>query len=181
MHHPYKLSALACCVFLSVLGGCKRSEPVAPAAAAYVSIIPAPRELTASQAQFVVTENTPITFVGGSPGGATAQYLAEVMKQTTGVNLRTEASAAADAEGVIRFELTARESRDGQEGYSLTISPERIVVSAADSRGLFYGAVTLWQLMTAEAPTPTLPRGAGEGAEASITLPALTIHDAPRF
>src|SRR5205814_1995305 len=42
--------------------------------------------------------------------------------------------------------------------------------SAGDRRGLFYGAVTLWQLCTASAPV-----------HGSITLPALHIVDAPRF
>ena len=48
----------------------------------------------------------------------------------------------------ITFELLAREGAPNEEGYSLHVSPERIVVSASDSRGLFYGAVTLWQLLS---------------------------------
>ncbi|MFL6550704.1 MAG: family 20 glycosylhydrolase [Povalibacter sp.] len=174
MHHQYKLFVFACGVFLALVGGCKRPEPVVAASAAPASIIPAPRELTAANGQFVVTQDTPISFESGSAAEAAAQYFVDlmkrhVMKEQGGFNLPTDASAPADAKGIIRFELTAGESRDGQEGYSLTVSPERIVVSAADSRGLFYGAVTLWQLMTSGT------------ASDSIAVPALTIHDAPRF
>ncbi|MBB6095949.1 hexosaminidase [Povalibacter uvarum] len=167
--HQYKLFALTCGVFLALAGGCKRPEPVAPAPAKPAAIIPAPRELTAADGQFVVTADTPVSFESGSGGEAAARYLADLMQRTRGFALRPDASAKPDANGIIRFELTAGESRDGQDGYSLSISPQRIVVSAADSRGLFYGAVTLWQLMT--------PGAAAD----SIALPALAINDSPRF
>ena len=165
--HPYQLFALTCGVFLALASGCKRPEPAASAAPA--AIIPAPRELIAAEGQFVVTRQTPVSFESGSAGEAAARHLVDLLKRTRNFDLPIDAPAKPDAKGVIRFELTAGERRDGQEGYSLTISPERIVVSAADSRGLFYGAVTLWQLMT---PGPDAD---------SIALPALTIHDSPRF
>jgi hexosaminidase len=77
-------------------------------------------------------------------------------------------SASAEAEGAIHFELAASESSLGAEGYSLRSSPRRVVISADDSRGLFYGAVTLWQLLEA-------------GSASQTVVPAVTIHDAPRF
>jgi hexosaminidase len=48
------------------------------------------------------------------------------------------------------------------------VSPQRILVSAGNERGLFYGAVTLWQLAT-------------RNDAARIGIPALHIDDAPRF
>ncbi len=167
--HPYKLFVLTCGVVLALASGCKRPEPAASVAAVPAAIIPAPRELITAEGQFVVTRQTPVSFESGSAGEAAARHLGDLMKRTRNFDLRFDAPAKPDTKGVIRFELTAGESRDGQEGYSLNISPERMVVSAADSRGLFYGAVTLWQLMTS-----------GSAAE-SIALPALTIHDSPRF
>ena len=62
-----------------------------------------------------------------------------------------------------------RESRRRRRLFA-DVSPERIVVSAGDSRGLFYGAVTLWQLLTAQRATAQ-----------RVAVPALTIDDAPRF
>jgi len=53
------------------------------------------------------------------------------------------------------------------EGYSLASSPSRIVISASDSRGLFYGAVTLWQLLSKQAD--------------GFVVPVVTIEDSPRF
>jgi len=52
------------------------------------------------------------------------------------------------------------------EAYGLKITPQRITVSASSAAGLFYGAVTLWQLLP--------PGGAGE-------IPAQTIRDAPAY
>ena len=63
-------------------------------------------------------------------------------------------------------------SRSGpaaQEGYSLRITPQGITVSARESKGLFYGAVTLWQLL-----------GAPE-AGSTPRIGAMVIEDAPRF
>lgn len=52
------------------------------------------------------------------------------------------------------------------EAYTLTVSPASIDISAATHAGIFYGLQTLVQL---------IPRAKG------VSLPALTIEDAPRF
>src|SRR6185312_13252847 len=77
----------------------------------------------------------------------------------------------ATGEGLILLKLNAAESADNGEGYSLNVSPQRIVISAPTPRGLYYGSVTLWQLATAAQPT----------IAGTVEVPALEIHDAPRF
>jgi hexosaminidase len=57
------------------------------------------------------------------------------------------------------------------EAYEINISGRDIVVSAADTRGLFYGAVTLWQLCTTKAAIDS-----GE-----IRIQAARITDSPRL
>jgi len=64
----------------------------------------------------------------------------------------------------------------GDEGYGLTISANGITIEARTPAGAFYGAQTLCQLVPADRPA-----GPGAAAPALITLPALTIADAPRF
>ncbi len=54
------------------------------------------------------------------------------------------------------------------EGYALDIDADSVRIVGNDEAGLFYGATTLWQLLT-------------ESDGASVTLPALHIEDAPRF
>ena len=60
-------------------------------------------------------------------------------------------------------------SASGAEGYRLEVTPRRIEVTAATRAGLFYGGITLWQLIAFSQPRDTM------------TIPALSIDDAPRF
>uniref|UniRef100_UPI002C2D0BED beta-N-acetylhexosaminidase n=1 Tax=Povalibacter sp. TaxID=1962978 RepID=UPI002C2D0BED len=166
MRQQNKFIAFASCVLLLLIGGCDRSRPDAVAVSAPTpAIIPAPRDLTTGAGQFNVSAATPITFAADSDAASVADYFSDLIHRTRGLQLHTQAG---EADKSIHFELTAGGSA-GQEDYSLTLSPERIVVSAGNSRGLFYGAVTLWQLMTP-----------GDAAQ-TIAVPAVTIHDSPRF
>ena len=56
----------------------------------------------------------------------------------------------------------------GEEAYRLTVTPQRVVIAAADDRGLFWGVQTLRQL---------LPPVHG----ATLSIPAMRIDDAPRY
>jgi hypothetical protein len=55
------------------------------------------------------------------------------------------------------------------QGYRLTITPDRVTITGADEAGLFYGVITLGQLI------------ALYGDETGVTLPALKIMDWPDF
>jgi hexosaminidase len=156
----YTAAALA----LAACSADSSRESAAHAALAAANVIPAPREITTGEGAFALTPD--VAVVAAEDAAATARYFVELLSRTGGPSLQM--SAAPGAGGAIQFELTARESASNVEGYSLSVSPERIVVSASDSRGLFYGAVTLWQLSTAQ-------------AGADVRIPALTIVDEPRF
>ncbi len=111
---------------------------------------------------FELKAATPVRYAAGSPGEQVASYFVDLMQRTRGVAL-TAAAGDTDAPQTIAFVLQAREGSQVEEGYSLHVSPERILVSSHSPRGLFYGAVTLWQLAASE------------------RIPALEIEDAPRF
>ncbi|MFC4311372.1 family 20 glycosylhydrolase [Steroidobacter flavus] len=128
-------------------------------------IIPAPRKMEAGTGAFAVGGNTRLEFGDGVDGERLGGYLTGLFQETYGIGLGT-AGNVPDS-NVIRFELTAGGSAGGPEGYSLASSPSRIVISAADSRGLFYGAVTLWQLLSKQ--------------QGGFVVPAVTIEDSPRF
>jgi len=138
------------------------------AAQSKISIIPAPREMSRGQGAFALTSSTPVVFTAGSDAQRVAGYFTELVQRTQGLSLRAEPASGA-SENVINFKLLAGEAAAG-EGYSLDVSPRAITVSAGSSRGLFYGAVTLWQLLTAGAPHA-----------ATVAIPAVKIVDAPRF
>ena len=64
--------------------------------------------------------------------------------------------------------LESETDMTGDEGYHLSISPKKIVISAPAEAGLFYGIQTLRQLIPVESTT-------------SITLPCLEIEDLPAY
>lgn len=157
------MGALAALVLVAC--GDKAPQPSAPSASTQISIIPAPRKLHAGEGVFVLSGDTRLEFGDGVEGERLGGYLTDLLQKTYGLGLG--AGGNAPGANVIRFELTAGESAAAAEGYSLVSSPWRIVISAGDSRGLLYGAVTLWQLLSRQ--------------NGSFTIPALTIEDSPRF
>ena len=156
----------------AMLGGCMQQAGRPVATDLPISIIPAAAEVTRAAGSFELTPQTQVRFVAGSPGDGVARYFVELLERTRGIALPRRPVTGIDTSGAgtIDFELRAGESAADEEGYSLIVSPGRIAVSSRSARGLFYGAVTLWQLLTADAASTT-----------RINVPALTITDAPRF
>jgi hexosaminidase len=145
---------------LLLIGATKADAPAAP----HLSLVPYPAHLVAGDGQFVVTAATPVSFdVSDSGAARAAGYLVAELRQARGLAL---ASTGAGPAIVFRRDpaVTAKDA------YRLSVTPQGVTVSASDPGGFFYGAVTLWQLLT---QTP--------GQAQSIALPAVTIDDAPRF
>jgi len=147
-----------CCLLV----GCSTKEAPPAAATQSIAVIPAPAKVTMKSGAFELSAATPVRYAAGSPGEQVASYFVDLMKRTRGVALAASAGEAGGNRS-ISFELQAREGSQVEEAYSLIVSPERIIVASHSPRGLFYGAVTLWQLA------------------AGAQIPALQIEDAPRF
>ena len=128
-----------------LLAACSQKEAPQSEAPAAISVIPAPATVTMNRGAFELTSATPVRYSAGSPGEQVANYFVDLMKRTRGVALAASAGETG-GEQAISFVLQAREGSQAEEAYSLLVSPERIVVSSPSPRGLFYGAVTLWQL-----------------------------------
>jgi hexosaminidase len=149
--------------------GCATREPVERPTVPPLPVIPAPAEVTRGTGSFELTAATPVRFGGGAASEPVATYFIDLVQRSGSFALRASAAGAASETPSIDFQLSASEGASGDEGYSLVVSPERIVVSARAPRGLFYGAVTLWQLVTAQRPAER------------IQLAAVSITDSPRF
>ena len=154
-----KYMTLAVCCLLTACSG--KEAPPAEATQS-ISVIPAPAKVVMNRGAFELSAATPVRYAAGSPGEQVAGYFVDLMQRTRGVALAA-AAGATGAEQTISFELQAREGSQVEEGYSLVVSPKRVLVSSHSPRGLFYGAVTLWQLA------------------ARAQIPAVEIEDAPRF
>ncbi len=97
----------------------------------------------------------------------TAQYLADLLARTRGLQLKITEESTADNAIVFRKDPKATVTQ--AEGYTLDVTPHGIRIDARDDAGLFYGAVTLWQLLT-----PNAQQG-------PVKVPMLHINDWPRF
>jgi hexosaminidase len=147
-----------------VLAGCADPKP---AVNDPINVIPAPASVERGHGAFVITEGTQVHFDDGAEGQRIATYFIDLVRQTYGITLKAGAAGKVPDHNVIHFQSMAGESASGAEDYSLVSSSARIVVSADGSRGLLYGAVTLWQLLAKH--------------EGGLIAPAVTINDAPRF
>jgi hexosaminidase len=138
------------------------------ATAATIPLIPLPAQLDAGRGSFNVDAYTPIVVADHAASTQrTARYLAELIARTRGLHLSVRQGTAKVPAIVLLRDPQAPVAN--REGYALDVTPEGIRITARDDAGLFYGAVTLWQLLT-----PDAQHGA-------MQLPAVHIRDQPRF
>ena len=138
--------------------------------AAHGGVIPAPAATNPGSGGFGV-DSTVIIRVPplDRDADAAAHYLADLWTRTNGLTLPIRSGVVRSGAAEVRAPTIEFRRRSGSspEGYDIEVAPQRITVSASSSAGLFYGAVTLWQL---------LPPGAKRGE-----IAAQTITDAPRY
>ncbi len=148
---------------------------LASPAAARSGVIPLPAEVVSGPGSFSVDSTARLSVPRGDrDADGAARYLVELWTRTNGLTLPISAgqlpirSGAASIDAANTNTIAFRHQRGlGPEGYELEITPQRITVSASSAAGLFYGAVTLWQL---------LPPGVN-----TAQIPAQTIHDVPTY
>ncbi len=99
-----------------------------------------------------------------------AAYFAQLLRASHGIALRVHARGARASRPRPSYSGSMRPRRRGRRVTGWTVSRAGVLVTARAPRGLFYGAVTLWQLCSA--------RRLQDGV---LALPALSISDAPRF
>ncbi len=164
---------LLCTLALTLVAGfAAAAEPPAQRSAGQIDIIPMPAHVEPRNGAFVIRPDATLSHPRDAEAARTASYFADLMLETRGLRLRIaeRAGQATQADAII-FRLDPALSIPSSEGYEIDISPTRIMLSARDPRGLFYAAVTLWELCTSVA-TP---------GDDEITVPAMRISDSPRF
>ncbi|HXS05317.1 MAG TPA: family 20 glycosylhydrolase [Rhizomicrobium sp.] len=140
---------------------------VAGAPMATPSLVPFPAHLTMQSGRFVISTATPLVFDRADADSARiAASFTDLLYRTRGLRLASRSGGR----GAITLSHLADPDATGKEGYRLDVTPAGVTISASKPAGLFYGAITLWQLLS---QTP--------GTVASVAVPALQIDDAPRF
>jgi hexosaminidase len=101
------------------------------------------------------------------PGAAgAADYFREKIRASRGMAPVASNTGRGNAI-VFRFDPAFRGT--SPEAYALELKDNRATVTAKDARGLFYGGITLWQLLTAD------------GGKGPVRIGNVRIEDAPRF
>jgi len=135
-------------------------------AAAAAPILPAVALETPATGSFHLDARTVIAAPAADASAlATAGYLAELLARTRGLKLKVVEGAPATSVPAIVLKRGA----PAGEAYGLDVRPDGLTIESSGDAGLFYGAVSAWQLAT---PAP------GHGA---IDIAATHIEDAPRF
>ncbi|UNK48196.1 family 20 glycosylhydrolase [Lysobacter sp. S4-A87] len=175
------LTAMAGATVAIGLAGCQREDaatradttastaaPSAAAAtpAAITPVIPRPAKVDAAQGQFTLGPDARIAVVGDNAEALRiAQDFAARVQKSRGF----APVVGNDAAAAITFAIDAKAAPASDEAYTLDITPQGAKLTARAPAGLFYGAVTLWQLATAD------------GGQGATRIAAQRIEDAPRF
>ncbi len=141
---------------------------LAPAAFAAnpLTVIPAPAQVQTAKGGFALGPQV-VVRPADAAAEATARQFVDGLARGSDLHL-TLAPLGRAKKGEIAFAIDPKAS-PSPEGYVLDIDADGVRARAADARGLFYAAVTLWQLAPAR------------GESGPTVLPAGRITDAPRF
>ncbi|MFA6449107.1 MAG: beta-N-acetylhexosaminidase [bacterium] len=147
-----------------------KAETVAPR----FSIVPKPAALEAGKGEFALTPETVILVDKESkPVG---DYLSALLAPSTGATAAVKlASKEQKFPNAIVIEVNPKNISLGNEGYTLDIAADRIVITAAATAGSFYGVQTLRQLFPPEIESRTKVSGVKWAA------PCVKIEDMPRL
>ena len=132
-----------------------------------VNIIPAPVELSIHSGKFVFNTQSKIHLNRNYELKSLAAISSELLSKALGFKLETETeSSAIGTSQIYLLPLRPYETKLGNEGYRIEITPQNIFIYANEEAGFFYAFQTLWQCLT--------PGNIHE-------LQAMEIVDYPRF
>ncbi|MEG9438839.1 family 20 glycosylhydrolase [Edaphobacter sp. HDX4] len=143
-----------------------------PVVARTPALIPMPAHLEPSAGTLILQDGAEISYPAMDDGARfSAMHLAELLKRTRGLSLRVVESVGTQDKAAIVFERTADPMTNrNKEAYDLVVGRNAVKISAASSAGLYYGSVTLWQLVTDAA-----------GDKGTVQLECVAIQDAPEL
>ena len=131
-------------------------------------LLPQPAHMVRMPGSFEVTADTPLR----AADGPVLRQVGMQFKAMLGDRLSLRLDLAKDGShgNNIVFGFDSARAWASPDAYSIDIDEHGVRVHAGDAKGLYYGAVTLAQLLTS-----------GDAESGSVRLPALHIDDAPRF
>jgi len=141
------------------------APPVSHAVEQTPRLLPFPSSIETKPGAFVLSDGATIV-ANGPTETQIGTYLSDLIQRSTGHDLPVEIEAAS---AQISLELSP--DRDfAPEGYEILVGADGVKVEAATPSGLFYGAVSTWQLLTP-----------ADGSDDTLSAPYVTIRDEPRY
>jgi len=150
-------------------------EPTLETAERMKSLIPKPVSVTPTSGSFTLTNDTQILikpanqeliFIG--------DYLAGKLRSSTGYALPVTPDTGVNEPGNLYLSINDADPSLGAEGYLLTITPDRVSLTASQPAGLFWGVQTIRQLLPPVVESKVIQPG-------NWQIAAGTIRDYPRF
>lgn len=139
-----------------------------------IAIIPEPVTLVENQGHFTLPQNIAIEAPAKKELEQAVTLLKERLSIPTGYSVQLLPPAS--TRDVISLELNKQVNKKiGEEGYTLTVTPQHISIRANRPAGLFYGVQTLLQLFPEEIESDTIEKNI------SWEAPSVEITDYPRF
>jgi len=143
-----------------------------------ISIIPKPVNVETGSGSFTIQPNIKI-FVDTNNKKAkdVAKYLAEKIKTATGYDLVIENfTSKTSIDGAILITENNENAKRDDEGYTLNVDTNSVIIKASKPAGLFYGVQSLLQLLPPEIYASTKSK-----KNISWSIPVVSISDKPRF
>lgn len=135
-----------------------------------MGLVPLPATVVPGDGELLLSATTTLRASGDAT--AIATLLAESLRTPTGLALTVGAGTAESGDISLVLDPTADL---GDEAYTLSITAEGALLTAAQPAGLFYATQTLRQLLPAEAFSPA------SAADVAWVLPVVEIEDAPTY
>ena len=170
MQENHSIGCIVLLTFLFIL-----SNPLFTSTVHAMPLIPQPMKMKFSEGTFTLSSATVVLVNQGT--GDNGKYLVDLLSSLTGFELKIKqiSEQAPEANGIALL-LTPDKGDLGKEGYALSVTKDRVIISAAMAAGIFYGIQTLRQLLPSEIEKQNVVR-----EKVVWGIPCVEIEDKPRF
>jgi hexosaminidase len=135
-----------------------------------INIIPKPQEIKILEGSFILNSSTKILF--DEQTRKIAEYFADELNALYGLKIIVKKSPGESGDNIINLQLTKPDHSNSKEAYHLTITKDKILITANEPNGIFYGIQSLRQLLPVEKHLVN---------KNELLIPAVDIKDYPRF
>ena len=144
-----------------------------------ISIIPQPVSVSLQKGYFLLTPQTTVISADKN-AGEVANFLSELLHHNYGYSIGGKPgkvlSSSVNTKAGIELNINKKENTSiGDEGYTLKVTSEKIMLLANKPQGLFYGIQTLMQLL------PPKNNDDAHTKNIQFKIPCVDITDYPRF